>query len=68
MSYSNIKVESSDIKELKRITGENTGQKAILKAIHYFLREAKQRHAPQALEEISFQEGFDPLKLRKNER
>lgn len=68
MSYSNIKIESSEIRELKQATGEKTGQKAILKAIRYFLRESKQRNIPKMLEEISFEEGFDPLKLRKHER
>lgn len=68
MSYANIKIASSQIQELKRLTGEETGQKAILKAVRYFVREAKQRNIPMVLEEISFYEGFDPLKMRKNER
>jgi len=68
MTYANIKISSDKIKVLKTVTGESTGQKAVQKALAYFLREAKQRNMLQVLDKISFQENFNPLELRKNER
>jgi hypothetical protein len=68
MSVANIKIPTDKIKELKRQTGEETGQKAVQKAILYFLKEARQRRITEILENASFQPGFDPLKLRHNER
>ena len=68
MGYANIKISSEEIEELKRHTGESTGQKAVDKALIYFLREARQRRITQILQKVSFKKGFDPFRLRKNER
>lgn len=64
----NIKIATSEIKEIKKFTGEATGQKAVQKALLYFLKEARQRRILEDLKSISFKKGFDPLKLRRNER
>ena len=68
MTYANIKIPSDEINALKSLTGESTGQKAVQKALAYFLRMAKQRSVLEVLEKISFQKNFNPLALRKNER
>ena len=68
MGVTNIKIPSQSIKELKKYTGEKTGQKAIQKALVYFIRDVKQRRIADVLREISFKRGFDPLKLRRHER
>jgi hypothetical protein len=68
MQVANIKIPSKEIRELKKITGEKTGQKAVQKAMVYFMREARQRRIVQVLDFISFKKGFDPLKLRSHER
>lgn len=68
MSTANIKLTSDRLKELKKLTGERTGQKAVEKALLYFLREAKQRKIINVLEKVSFQNNFNPLRIRKNER
>lgn len=69
MGQANIKLPSKAIEELKKYTREQTGQGAVRKAIIYFLREARQRQIVDVLRnKINFQEGFDPLKLRRNER
>lgn len=68
MSVANIKIPSKEVRELQKITGEKTGQKAVQKALVYFIREARQRRIPQILDSISFKKGFDPLKLRSHER
>ena len=54
MSYANVKISSSQIDELKRLTGEKTGQKAVYLALLYFLRQAKQRQVLKVLENINF--------------
>ena len=68
MSTANIKLSSKTIESLKKITGEATGNKAVQKAIWYFIREAKQRNVLKTLESISFDKNYDPLDLRRNER
>ncbi|MBI2982369.1 MAG: hypothetical protein HYY44_08825 [Deltaproteobacteria bacterium] len=68
MGQANIKMSSEAVEELKRRTGEKTGQKAIQKAVLYYLREARQRRITKVLQQISFRRGFDPLKLRRHER
>ena len=68
MSIANIKIPSETIKELQNYTSEKTGQKAIQKALLYFIKEARQRRITKILEKVSFQKGFDPLKLRRHER
>ncbi len=68
MSLANIKIPSKELRELQKITGEKTGQKAVYKALVYFIREARQRRIPQVLDSILFKKGFDPLKLRNHER
>lgn len=68
MGTANIKISSSEVKLLKRATGEKTGQKAVQKALVYFLRDARQRRITRVLYSISFKKGFDPLTLRENER
>ena len=68
MKQANIKLLTREIEELKKQTGEVTGQKAVRKAILYFLKEARQRRITEILQEISFHPGFDPLKFRHNER
>ena len=68
MGLANIKIPTKEIEELKKYTEENTGQKAVQRAIIYFLKEARQRRIVDVLKEVSFQKGFNPLKLRQNER
>ena len=68
MAVANIKIPSKKIEELKKYTEEKTGQKAVQKAIVYFLQEAKQRQIVNVLKGVSFRKDFDPLKLRKHER
>lgn len=68
MGVSNIKISSLAIKKLQQMTGEKTGQKAVNKAIVYFIKEARQRRISKILDSISFQKGFNPLKLRRHER
>lgn len=68
MGVANIKIPSKTIQALERYTGEKTGQKAVQKALIYFLKEARQRQITQVLQSISFRKGFDPLKLRDHER
>lgn len=64
----NIKLPSSSIEELKRLTREATGQKAVEQAIIYFIREARQRDILEFLKERRFDDEFDPLELRGRER
>lgn len=68
MGVANIKIPTAEIQELKKYTEEKTGQKAVQKAILYFLREVRQRRIVEVLKNISFQKGFNPLKLRRGER
>ena len=68
MGLANIKIKTQDIKELKKYTEENTGQKAVESALVYFLKEARQRRIVDVLKGVSFQKGFNPLKLRRHER
>lgn len=68
MGLANIKIPTKELEELKEYTRENTGQKAVEKALVYFLKEAKQRRILDVLDGISFEKGFDPLKLRRHER
>ena len=68
MGLANIKISSESLRELQRYTGEKTGQKAVQKALVYFIKEARQRRISQVLASISFKKGFDPLKLRRHER
>ena len=68
MSIANIKIPSKEIKELQKFTGEQTGQKAVQKALLYFLKEARQRRITKVLDSLSFKKGFDPLSLRRHER
>ncbi|GEM_PF-2388762 len=68
MSLANIKLSSREIDQLKKITQESTGQKAVEKALSYFLKEAKQRQLTKILQNVSFKKTFDPLKLRDHER
>lgn len=64
----NIKISSDELKELKQATREPTGQKAVQKAIVYFLREARQRDLVEFLSGGRFKEGYNPKDLRDNER
>ena len=64
----NIKLRSEEIKALQKCSGERTGQKAVRKAVLYFIKEARQRRITNLLHTIYFTKGFDPLKLRHNER
>ena len=66
MSQANIKIRTQQIQELKKITGENTGQKAVDKALLYYLKDAKQRRIIDVLDQVEFVEGFDPLVIRRN--
>ena len=68
MATANIKIASSEVRTLKKVTGEKTGQKAVEKALVYFLRDARRRRITRVLDSISFKKGFDPLKLRQHER
>lgn len=68
MSTANIKISSQTLKQLKEITGEKTGQKAIQKALEFLFNAAKQRNIIELLRRIEFQKGFNPLKLRRRDR
>ena len=68
MGKANIKLTSDELEELKLYTKEKTGQKAVEKALLYFLREAKQRNILKILEEIDVKPNYNPLKLRRYER
>ena len=68
MGMANIKIPSTELDRLRRYTGEKTGQKAVQKALLYFLKEARQRRITQVIRSIGFRKGFDPLKLRHHER
>lgn len=68
MSTANIKIDSRTIEALKKVTGEATGNKAVQKALKYFLREAKQRNILKVLDSVSFDKNYDLLELRRNER
>lgn len=68
MGVVNIKLSTKEVEELKKCTEETTGQKAVQKAIVYFLHEARQRRIVDVLDQVSFRRGFDPLKLRMHER
>jgi len=68
MSVANIKIKSKDLQQLKLLTGQETGQKAVETALRFFVRQARQRKIIETLQDISFRPGFDPLKLRKYER
>ena len=68
MAVANIKLPSEKVDELRRQTGEKTGQKAVQQAVLYYLKEARQRRITRILQQISFRKGFDPLKSRRHER
>lgn len=68
MALANIKLSTQEIEALKRYTDEKTGQKAVRKALLYFLKEARQKRVTLALQSVSFKSGFNPLKLRHGER
>lgn len=68
MATANVKIPSATLSRLKRYTGEGTGQKAVQKALLYFLSEARQRRITKVLETISFRRHFNPLALRAHER
>ena len=68
MAQANIKLSTREIKALKKYTEETTGQKAVHKAVLYFIKEARQKRLTQSLQDISFKPGFNPLKLRHGER
>lgn len=68
MAVANVKISSEEIENLRQLTGEKTGQKAVQKAILYFMKEARQRRITKTLQNISFRKSFDPLKLRHRER
>ena len=68
MSNANIKIASGEIKKLKSLTGEKTGQKAVNKALKFFFRAAKQRKIIKLLQEVEFHKGFNPLRLRRYDR
>lgn len=67
-SHANIKLTSKAVEDLKQVTGEKTGQKAVQRAVIYFLKEARQRRIVKTLGEISFRRGYDPLMMRRRER
>lgn len=64
----NIKLDSESLEELKRVTGEATGQKAVEHAVIYLLREARQRDILNFLKQKRFTDEFDPVSLRTHER
>ena len=68
MSVANLKISSKLVKQLKALTGEATGQKAIDTALDTFIQQSKRRNILETLNKISFIPGYDPLALRKNER
>ncbi|OGQ36623.1 MAG: hypothetical protein A3F16_00870 [Deltaproteobacteria bacterium RIFCSPHIGHO2_12_FULL_43_9] len=68
MGNANIKIATDEIKKLKSLTGEKTGQKAVNKALKFFFRAARQRNAIKLLQEIEFHKGFNPLRLRRHDR
>lgn len=68
MGLANVKLDAAEIAELKKYTKEKTGQKAVEKALIYFLRDAKQRNILNVLKDIDIRPNYDPLKLRNYER
>jgi hypothetical protein len=68
MKTANIKLESSKISELKSVTGEATGQKAIEVAIEEFLKNRRKLNLFENIQKVKFKDGFDPLKLRSRDR
>ncbi|MBI2339861.1 MAG: hypothetical protein HYU99_05800 [Deltaproteobacteria bacterium] len=68
MPTANIKLPSTAVAEVKKFTGEKTGQKAVQKALVYFLRDARQRRITRVLDSVSFKKSFNPLRLRRHER
>ena len=68
MRLANIKIESDTLKQLKRLTRQKTGQKAVEKALLYFIREARQRDILKFLSTTRFRDDFDPLELRSGDR
>ncbi len=68
MGFSNIKLKTKEIQELKKFTQEKTGQKAVRKALLFFLVLARQRQIIKLLETIKFHKKFNPIKLRQHER
>lgn len=67
-TVANIKIESITIEELKKFTKQATGQRAVEKALIYFMREARQRDLIKFLSGQRFATDFDPLSLRSNDR
>ena len=67
-NVANIKIESVTLNELKKITNEPTGQKAVKKALLYFLKEARQRDLLNFLNGNRFSVDFNPLQSREDER
>ena len=68
MAMANIKIPSEELQQIKIYTGEKTGQKAVSKAILYYLKAARRRRITEVLQSVTFKKGFDPLKLRQHER
>jgi len=68
MGAANIKLPSEQLAELKELTQESTGQKAVQKAILYFLREARQRRITEVLRGVRFDRRLDPARLRRRDR
>ena len=68
MSVSNLKIPSKLVKQIKALTGETTGQKAVDAALDTFIQQSKRRNILSTLKQISFIPGYDPLAPRKNER
>lgn len=68
MAKQNIKISSETIQQLKQITQEQTGQKAVEAAISEVLRGAQQRAFVETLKQAKFRKNFDPLNLRRHDR
>ncbi len=68
MAQANIKLSTKEIEELKKYTQEKTGQKAVEKALVYFLRDAKQRNILKVLKAIKIRRNYNPITLRDYER
>lgn len=64
----NIKLDSSALAELMKLTGEATGKKAVEAAMIYFIKEARQRDILKFLKQPKFTKSFDPIALRNSER
>ena len=67
MGIANIKLPSKQLSDLKRVTGEKTGQKAVQAALEAFLRLSRRRNIIQVIRQTGFRRDYDPLQERRKD-